>query len=158
MQRYAKDCLPTHAWAYYCTGADTEDSLAENANAFKRVFFRPRIMRDVSDADTSTEILGYKSSIPVYVSPTARNGLGQPEGEVAVAKGAGAAGILQVLSHYASRSLDEVKAAAREGQQIGWQLYLSPDREKSAEAVRAAVAAGAHSIWITADTTIVSID
>jgi L-lactate dehydrogenase (cytochrome) len=113
-------------------------------------------MRDVSEIDTSAEILGYKCKIPVYVSPTARNGLGQAEGEVAVARGAGAAGILQVLSHYSSRSLDEVKAAAAQGQEIGWQLYLSPDREKSAQAVRAAVEAGAHSIWITADTTIVS--
>jgi L-lactate dehydrogenase (cytochrome) len=75
---------------------------------------------------------------------------------VAVARGAGAAGILQVLSHYASRSLDEVKAAAREGQEIGWQLYLSPDREKSVQAVKEAVEAGAHSIWITVDTPVVS--
>lgn len=155
-QRYAKDCLSLVAWAYFSTGADSEDSLSENAAAYTRVFFRPRIMRNVQGVDASTEILGYKSSIPVYVSPTARNGWGNPEGEVAVAKGAGAGGILQVLSHYASRSLEEVKAAAREGQEIGWQLYLSPDREKSAQAVRDAVAAGAHSIWITADTTIVS--
>lgn len=113
-------------------------------------------MRDVRGVDTSTTLLGYPSSIPVYVSPTARNGWGNPEGEVAVAKGAGAGGILQVLSHYASRSLEEVKAAASEGQEIGWQLYLSPDREKSAEDVRNAVKAGAQSIWITADTPIVS--
>lgn len=128
----------------------------ENADAYSRVSFRPRIMRDVSSIDTTTKILGVPVNIPVYVSPTARNALGQAEGEVAVARGAGAAGILQVLSHYASRSLAEVKAAAAEGQEIGWQLYLSSDREKSAQAVRAAVAAGAQSIWITADTTLVS--
>ncbi|BEJ10779.1 hypothetical protein CspHIS471_0102010 [Cutaneotrichosporon sp. HIS471] len=151
-ERYAKDLLPLHAWAYYSTGADTEGALAENAAIFKRLFFRPRIMRDVHDVDTSTEFLGVKSSIPVYVAPTARNGLGQPEGEVAVTRGAGATGIFQVLSHYASRSLDEVKAAARDGQHIGWQVYLNPDRERSREAIEEAVAAGAHSIWITADT------
>jgi L-lactate dehydrogenase (cytochrome) len=151
-ERYAKDLLPLHAWAYYSTGADTEGALTENAAIFKRLFFRPRIMRDVHDVDTSTEFLGVKSSIPVYVAPTARNGLGQPEGEVAVTRGAGATGIFQVLSHYASRSLEEVKAAAREGQQIGWQLYLNPDRERSREAIEEAVEAGAHSIWITADT------
>lgn len=100
----------------------------ENAEIFGRVFFRPRVMRDVRNVDTSTEFMGLKSAIPVYVSPTARNGLGQPEGEVAVTRGAGATGIFQVLSHYASRSLDEVKAAALEGQQIGWQCYLNPDR------------------------------
>lgn len=108
--------------------ASLTPALLENTDVFRRVFFRPRVMRDVSAVDTSTEFLGVKSSIPVYVSPTARNGLGQPEGEVAVTRGAGATGIFQVLSHYASRSLDEVKAAAKEGQQIGWQLYLNPNR------------------------------
>lgn len=103
-------------------------ALAENAAAFTRVFFRPRVMRCVGDATPETEILGVKSSIPVYVSPTARNGLGNPEGEVAVTKGVGEAGVFQVLSHYASRSLEEVKAAAKDGQQIGWQVYLKPDR------------------------------
>ncbi|KAL1413526.1 hypothetical protein Q8F55_001300 [Vanrija albida] len=154
LERLAEAVVPRHAWAYYSTGADTEAALAENANAFKRVYFRPRTMRDVSNTDTSTTVLGVKSSIPVYISPTARNGMGHPEGEIAVARGAGGAGVLQVLSHYASKSLDEVKAAARDGQQIGYQLYLQPDREKSAEAVREAVANGAHSIWLTIDTTI----
>lgn len=124
----------------------------ENRDIFKRIFLRPRVMRDVSSVDTSTTVLGVPSSIPVYVSPTARNGMGNPEGEAAVARGAGAAGILQVLSHYASRSLDEVKAAAQEGQPIGWQLYLQPDRKISEQHVKEAVANGAHSIWITVDT------
>lgn len=78
--------------------------------------------------------------------------MGHPEGEVAVARGAGATGILQVLSHYASRSLDEVKAAAKDGQPIGWQLYFQPDRAVSAQHIKDAVASGAHSIWITVDT------
>ncbi|WOO77062.1 (S)-mandelate dehydrogenase, mitochondrial [Vanrija pseudolonga] len=167
LERLAEAVVPRHAWAYYSTGADTEAALGENANAFKRVYFRPRTMRDVSNTDTSTTVLGVKSSIPVYISPTARNGMGHPEvgvrsvtaltsqGEAAVARGAGEAGILQVLSHFASKSLDEVKAAAKDGQQVGYQLYLQPDREQSAEAVREAVKNGAHSIWLTVDTTIV---
>lgn len=111
-----------------CICSELTAALAENAAAFTRVFFRPRVMRAVGDATPKTTVLGVESSIPVYVSPTARNGLGNPEGEVAVTKGAGASGILQVLSHYASRSLEEVKAAAQQGQQIGWQVYLKPDR------------------------------
>ena len=52
-------------------------ALWNNADAYNRVWFRPRVMIDVTEVDTSTKILGVKSSIPVYVSPTARNGLGQ---------------------------------------------------------------------------------
>ena len=111
---------------------------------YERVFFRPRVMRDVAEVDTSTKILGVPVSIPVYVSPTARNGLAQPmvsshstlspevltmgQGEVAVTKGAAAGGILQVLSHVASKSLDEVIDARAKGQEVGWQLYMKPDR------------------------------
>lgn len=89
-QRYARDLLTDDAWYYYSTGADGElckslhschaDNIAmnENREAFQRVRFRPRVFRDVSDPQTATTILGVESSIPVYVSPTARNALGQP--------------------------------------------------------------------------------
>lgn len=50
------------------------------------------------------------------------------KGEVAVTRGAHAGGIMQVLSHVSSRSIDEVMEAAAEGQPIGYQLYMSPDR------------------------------
>lgn len=53
-------------------------ALYNNSDAYNRVWFRPKVMIDVTDVDTSTKILGVNSSIPVYVSPTARNGLGQP--------------------------------------------------------------------------------
>lgn len=90
------------------------------------------------------------------------------QGEVAVTRGAADAGIMQVVSHYASKSFDEIAAAAKEGQKIGWQVYLHPDRyvterlrglqltfrENSAKAIKHAVELGAASIWITADTAI----
>ena len=47
-------------------------------SAYDRVFFRPRVMRPVAHVDTSTTILGVDSSVPFYISPTARNGAGNP--------------------------------------------------------------------------------
>lgn len=38
-------------------------------------------MRPVAACDTSTEILGFKSSIPVFVSGAALAKLGHPDGE-----------------------------------------------------------------------------
>ena len=52
----------------------------ENARAFSRFFFRARIMRSVSHCDPSTPILGFESSIPVFVSGAALAKLGHPEG------------------------------------------------------------------------------
>jgi len=37
----------------------------------RRVWFRPRILRDVSSIDYSTSILGFKTSMPVYITATA---------------------------------------------------------------------------------------
>ena len=52
--------------------------MKNNTTAFDRVFFRPRVMRKVSEVDTRTNILGVDVPAPFYISPTARNGLGQP--------------------------------------------------------------------------------
>ena len=53
----------------------------ENARAFSRFFFRARILRSVSHCDPSTTILGFESSIPVFVSGAALAKLGHPEGQ-----------------------------------------------------------------------------
>jgi L-lactate dehydrogenase (cytochrome) len=42
--------------------------------------------------------------------------------------GAGKAGLLQVLSHVASKSLEEVLVARQDGQEVAWQLYVNMDR------------------------------
>ena len=52
----------------------------EYARAFSRFFFRARILRSVSHCDPSTTILGFESSIPVFVSGAALAKLGHPEG------------------------------------------------------------------------------
>ena len=63
----AKRILPAKAWAYYSSASDDEITLRENHSAFQRIWFRPRILRDVSTVDWSTKILGQKSSMPLYI-------------------------------------------------------------------------------------------
>jgi L-lactate dehydrogenase (cytochrome) len=87
-----------------------------------------------------------------------------------VTLGAAPSGTLQILSHVASKSLGEVLENAEDGQKIGWQLYMNPDRfvltafirrqaeRRSNEAekqIRQARELGAQSIWLTVDMTIV---
>lgn len=47
----------------------------------------PRVLRDVSDVDMSTTILGHRISFPVCIAPTAMQRMAHPEGEVATARG-----------------------------------------------------------------------
>ncbi|KAI9638242.1 L-mandelate dehydrogenase, partial [Dioszegia hungarica] len=150
-EKHARPLLQTSAWNYFSFGADGEHTMRNNSDAYQRVWFRPRVLRDVTECDMSTEVLGVKSEMPVYISPTARNGLGQPLGEIAATQGAAASGVLQVLSHVASRSLTEVMQARANGQEIGWQIYMDPDRSKAEAQIREAVKLGVHSIWLTVD-------
>lgn len=69
-----------------------------NALAFRRYWFRPRVLRGTKTIDTSCEILGNSSTLPVFVSPAAMAGLGAPEGELNITKGAGRMGIIQGVS------------------------------------------------------------
>ena len=52
-----------------------------------RLRLRPRVLRNVSNIDMSTTILGHKIDFPVCVAPTALQKLAHPDGEVATAKG-----------------------------------------------------------------------
>lgn len=69
-----------------------------NGTAYQRVLFRPRVLRKVSEADASTELLGCPSSIPVFIAPAAMAKLGHPLGEINLTRGAGATGIIQGVS------------------------------------------------------------
>jgi L-lactate dehydrogenase (cytochrome) len=78
-----------------------------------RVWFRPRILRDVSKVDFSTKILGFDSSMPVYITATAlgestlltpiklmSGKLGHPEGEVTLTRAAAKQGVIQMVSRF----------------------------------------------------------
>ena len=43
----------------------------QDSELMNRVWFRPRVLRDVSHVDFSTKILGFNSSMPVYITATA---------------------------------------------------------------------------------------
>ncbi|OAV85655.1 hypothetical protein PTTG_30363 [Puccinia triticina 1-1 BBBD Race 1] len=65
LESIATSRLNPQAWAYYSSGADDEISLRENRAAFQRVWFRPRILRDVRTIDYSCVLLGSRSSMPM---------------------------------------------------------------------------------------------
>jgi L-lactate dehydrogenase (cytochrome) len=109
----ARRTMNRRGWNYYSSGADDEVTLRENHNAYGRVWFRPRVLRNVSKVDFSTSIFGFKTSMPVYITATAlgmplfpnssqyadRLGkLGHPEGEVALTRAAGNHDIIQMVS------------------------------------------------------------
>ena len=145
----ARSRIDPAAYDYFAGGAGDELTVAENCRAFQRITFRPHVLVDVSVVNPSTHVLGRQLSFPVMLAPTALNRLGHPEGEVAAARAAGAAGTAMVLSTTASSTIEEVAGAATGD--LWFQLYVYRDRAVTHHLVRRAEASGYRALVLTVD-------
>ncbi|KAG8904618.1 hypothetical protein FRB99_001415 [Tulasnella sp. 403] len=147
----ARVTLPDKAWAYYSSAADDEITHRDNRAAYQRIWFRPRVLRDVTHVDWSTAILGYKTSMPVYITATALGKLGHPDGELNLTRAAGKHNVIQMIPTLASCSFDEIVDAAVPGQVQFMQLYVNKDRDKTKRIVQHAEKRGVKALFITVD-------
>ena len=150
LEEEARSAMGEMPYAYYAGGADGEDLLGDNVAAWRRWRLHPRVLVDVSAVSCATTVLGQPVASPVLVAPTAIQGLAHPDGEVAAARGAAAAGVCFVLSALATRSLEEVNAGAP-GAPRWMQIYVLRDRGRTAELARRAAASGYGALVLTVD-------
>ncbi|KAF8845526.1 hypothetical protein BDN67DRAFT_961886 [Paxillus ammoniavirescens] len=152
MEEIAKKLLPYKAMAYYASAADDSITHIENARAFSRFFFHPRVMRAVSGCDTSTTMLGHKTSIPIYISSAALARRGHPLGEINLTRGAYKTGIIQIVSTYASVAYGQIASARGSPEQpIFFQLYKLKNEGATARRIREVEALGYKAIVLTVD-------
>ncbi|MFM5905289.1 MAG: alpha-hydroxy-acid oxidizing protein [Micrococcales bacterium] len=150
LREIAKRRTPTAPFDYTDGSADQEISLARARQAFEDIEFQPRVLRNVSTADATIEVLGKRSALPFGIAPTGFTRMMHTEGEYAGSQAAAAAGIPFALSTMGTRSIEEVAAAAPNGR--NWfQLYMWKDREKSMALVERAAAAGYDTLLLTVD-------
>ena len=88
LRRVARRRLPHGVFDYIDGGAEDERSLARNSAAFADYEFQPRVLRDVSNLDTSTTLFGRSMSMPVILAPTGYSRIADSQGELAVARAA----------------------------------------------------------------------
>jgi 4-hydroxymandelate oxidase len=100
--------------------------------------------------ETGTTVLGQPIATPVLLAPAGMPDNLHPEQELDVARGACAAGSLICLSHFSTKTLEEIAAAAPTAPRW-FQLYLSRDRAYCAQLLQRAVAAGYSAIVLTVD-------
>ncbi|KAH9946807.1 FMN-dependent dehydrogenase-domain-containing protein [Amylocystis lapponica] len=152
MEDVARKVISLKALAYYSSAADDEITTKENARAFTRFFFHPRVLRPISNTDPSTTILGIKSSIPIFACGAALAKLGHPLGEANITRGAGRTSIIQMVSCNASLSAEQIAAARlTPAQPLFFQLYKNGNDEVAAQRVRDIVALGYRAIFLTVD-------
>lgn len=146
----ARKRMDRSAYDYYAGGAGDERTLAANREAFAAIPLRPRVLVDVSAIDLQTTVLGHPIDLPVMLAPTAFNRLAHPDGEMAAARAARAAGTLMIGSTLSTCSLEETAEAC--GGPMWFQLYVYKDRGMTQELVARAESAGYLALVLTVDT------
>jgi L-lactate dehydrogenase (cytochrome) len=146
----AKRRLPGGVFDYFDGAAEDEVTKIENSSAFSKVELRPRVLVDVSSIDTSTTIMGQPVPFPIALSPTGFTRIAHPDGELAVARVAGAVNLPYTLSTLGTRSIEEVAKVATGP--LWYQLYVWKDRGLSRELVERARDNGYKAIMLTVDT------
>lgn len=152
LRTIAKRRLPGGIFDYIDGGAEDERTLAANVSAFRDVVFVPRVLRDVSNIDTSTRFLGAALPMPVMLSPTGFTRIAHSQGELSVARVASRWSIPYCLSTLSTRSIEEVAQVA---QGPKWfQVYVWRDKAMLADMLARAADQGYEAIMLTVDTAV----
>jgi L-lactate dehydrogenase (cytochrome) len=151
LRTIARRRVPRAVFDYTDGAAETETSLRRSRDAYARIEFVPHVLRDVSELDTSTTILGRPSALPLVFAPTGFTRLMNHEGEAAVARVAARLGIPYALSTLGTTSPEDLAAFAPDTNKW-FQLYIWNDRDAVRSLVRRARAAGYTALVLTVDT------
>ncbi len=135
---------------YFAGGAGDETTLRDNVAAWGRWQLRPRVLAGNPDWSARTTLLGDEISMPILVAPVAFQRMVDPEGEVAMARAAAAAGTAMCLSTLATSLPAQVAEAAPEGRHL-FQLYCFSDRGVTRALMEQAVDSGFEAILVTVD-------
>lgn len=124
------------AWAYIWGASNDLLTLNANKSYWQKLWFRPRIMRNVSSVNTKTTLLGVPVTMPVWICPMGIAKTAGPEGEAALGAGAAATGIVHCMSTTASLSIEEILDSAPSQYPFFFQLYVDKQRQKTEATLR----------------------
>ena len=145
----AQKRLPPFLFHYIDGGAYAEKTLSRNVSDLADVALRQRVLKNMSQLDTSIELFGEKLSLPVALSPVGLTGMYARRGEVQAAMAADQKGIPFTLSTVSVCPIEEV--APRIKRPMWFQLYVLKDRGFMKNALERAQAAGVSTLIFTVD-------
>lgn len=148
-RRLAEARLPRFLFDYIDGGANEEITMAANMADFSHYRLKQRVMRDVGDIDTGTEMCGRRFSMPLTLAPVGMAGMFSRRGEVLGARAAKKTGIPFTASTVGICSLEEIKQAT--GEPCWFQLYMLRDRAIIEKLLESAAATGCDTLMFTVD-------
>ena len=158
---FAEARMAPQAYDYVRCGADHEQAIQRNRNAFDNIYVVPRVLKDVSNIDSTTRLFGKRMKSPIGAAPSAAHGAAHPMGELATAAACQATRTIWCQSTYSTRSMEEVCAASPtrpHGSDDGFpsprwlQLYVMKLRSLTEDLIRRALSQGYEAVVVTVDT------
>lgn len=150
LRSVAKRRVPRAVFDYVDGGAEAEVSLARARKRFADLEFHPSVLRDVSQVDPGTTLLGRPAALPLVFAPTGLTRLMHHDGEQAVARAAAELGIPYALSTMGTTTPEAVADAAPTGHHW-FQLYMARDRRLARDLVERAAGSGFVALVLTVD-------
>ena len=152
----AKKRTPKVVFDYVEGGAVDEIAYSRTSDAFSRIEFNSKVLRDVSKIDTTTKILGKSVDIPICFAPTGYTRLMHHVGEPAVANVAASKNLIYALSTMGTTSPAELAAAVPNSRRW-FQLYIMKNRSDSLAVIKQARDSGFETLVLTVDTPVVGL-
>ena len=149
LRRKAKKRLPRGIFEYVDRGAEDEIALRHNTQIYRTLKIKNRVLMDVSNRTTKTEIFGQKFTMPFGISPTASAGLVCEGGEVGLARAAARMGVPCTAATSALTPMEEIYEAGNGN--IWFQLYMWTDMDLTMRFVERVKATGFETMLITVD-------
>ncbi len=144
--------MNTKAAAYIVGGAGNQQTILANRQGFEKWRIVPRMLRNVSESDTSVNLLGHQLPSPLLLAPVGVAEMVHKEADLATARAAKATQTPFIFSNQASVPMEA--AAAEMGDSLRFfQLYWSKSRDLVTSLVHRAEACGCKAIVLTLDTT-----
>jgi isopentenyl diphosphate isomerase/L-lactate dehydrogenase-like FMN-dependent dehydrogenase len=147
----ARANLNQNAWDYIVGGTETETTLRRNRMALDEIAFRPRVLRNVSQVDTSVGLFGRKLRLPVVLAPVGALETFDPGGAASVVRAVDRFGAAHMLSSVSDPGMEAVAQAAPGALRI-YQLYVRGDDAFVEDHVSRAIASGNTAFCLTVDT------
>ncbi|WP_426414804.1 L-lactate dehydrogenase [Aestuariirhabdus sp. LZHN29] len=145
----ARQRLPRFLFDYIDGGSNSEQTLRRNVADFQQLSLKQRVLMDVAQVNTRTQLLGQEASMPLALAPIGMAGMMRRRGEVQGAKAAAAAGVPFTLSTVGVCSVEEVQHATQTP--FWFQLYMLKDRDAVLSLMERARMAGCDTLVFTVD-------
>ncbi|CAB4666564.1 MAG: alpha-hydroxy-acid oxidizing enzyme [Actinobacteria bacterium] len=152
----AKKRTPKVVFDYVEGGAVDEIAYSRTRDAFTRIEFNSRVLRDVSKIDTTEKILGKVVDIPICFAPTGYTRLMHHVGEPAIANVADKKNLIYALSTMGTTSPAELAAAVPNSRRW-FQLYIMKNRSDSLAVIKQAKDNGFETLVLTVDTPVTGL-